>query len=249
MNKILRLALVSSLLAFASGAFAQAPELDAVLARLIDTYGGEHNLQKLDSQVQEWEMVALMGNRHGTDVRRIRAPQQLRVELRYPDKTESRIVNGDASHVIYDGSPAHPARPPQSDAMRLQLMRLYSPLVLRGKRDLLSLATEDAATIITLFEHGVRVDYWVNPDTWRIEKVVGSLAIHGGEMQFVTEYSDFVMHEGVLVHRSENKFAGGVNTAVLSLRNITLDAQLHDADFIPGETVDANGDAVSDDTA
>ncbi|HEY5642973.1 MAG TPA: hypothetical protein VIS31_08865 [Woeseiaceae bacterium] len=249
MNRILRLALMSLLLASSSAAVAQASELDAVLARLIDAYGGEHNLRKLDSQVQEWEMVALMGNRHGTDVRWIRAPQQLRVELRYPDKTEIRIVNGDASHVIYDGSPAHSARPPQSDAMRLQLMRLYSPLVLRGKRESLSLATEDGTTVITLFEHGVRVDYRVNPDTWRIEKIIGSLAIHGGEMQFVTEYSDFVMHEGVLVHRRENKFAGGVNTAVLSLRNVTLDAQLHDADFAPGETVDAQLDAGGDDTA
>lgn len=249
MYKMLRLALMLPLLAFSSGAIAQAPELDTVLARLIDTYGGEHNLQKLDSQVQEWEMVALMGNRHATDVRRIRVPQQLRVELRYPDKTEIRIVNGDASHVIYDGSPAHPAHPPQSDAMRLQLMRLYSPLVLQRKRELLSLAKEDASTVITLFEHGVRVDYRINPDTWRIDKIVGSLAIHGGEMQFVTEYSDFVMHDGVLVHRRENKFAGGVNTAVLSLRNITLDAELHDADFTPGETVDAQGDAGGDDTA
>ena len=66
-----------------------------------------------------------------------------------------------------------------------------------------------------------------------IEKVVGGLAINGAEMQFVTEYSNFAFRDGVLVHQQENKFAGGVNTAKLKLRSITLDADLGEADFIP----------------
>ena len=82
------------------------------------------------------------------------------------------------------------------------------------------------------------MDYFVNATNWRIEKVVGSLAINGSIMQFLTEYSDFTFRDGVLVHRHENKFAGGVNTAVLQLRQITLDADLQDADFLPGDKDD-----------
>ena len=51
-------------------------------------------------------------------------------------------------------------------------------------------------------------------------------------MQFLTEYSDFTMGDGVLIHQREKKFAGGVNTAVLHLRDIPLDADLKDANFL-----------------
>ena len=203
------------------------------MERVIDAYGGEENLHKLQSQIQKWDMVALMGNRHGTDVRTIRTPDQLKVELTYPDKKETRIVDGETSYVIYNRAPAKIAVQPQRDAMRLQLMRLYSPLALRDRRDSLTLTVKGESCVLSLFEYGVRVDYVVNADKWRIEKVVGTLVINGSEMQFLTEYSDFTIRDGVLIHQMENKFAGRVNTAVLQLREITLDAELKDTSFLP----------------
>jgi hypothetical protein len=38
------------------------------------------------------------------------------------------------------------------------------------------------------------------------------------------------------VHERENKYAGGVNTAVLQLRSVTLDAELNDDSFAPHVT-------------
>ena len=214
---------------------AQSPDLDTVLQNIIESYGGEENLRKLDSQIQEWSIFAKMGNRHGTDLRTLRIPDQLKVELTYPSKKETRIVNGATSFVAYGSTPAQTAAHPQIDAMYLQLMRLYSPLVLRDKLELLSLTVDGDLCAVTLFERGVRVDYMVNTDNWHIEKVVGSLAVKGGEMRFLTEYSDFAFHEGVLIHQRENKFAGNVNTAVLQLRRITLDAEVEDTDFLPDD--------------
>jgi len=237
MHILSRLALLFLLLIFSSTAYSQSLDLDTVLERIIDSYGGEENLRKLDSQIQEWDVVALMGNRHGTDVRAVQTPDQLRVDLTYPGKSETRIVNGENSYVIYDGAPAKLAVQPQRDAMRLQLMRLYSPLVLRSKLDSLSLAVEGDYCALTLLEHGVRVDYLVNTDHWRIEKVVGSLAIHGTAFQFLTEYSKFTFQDGVLLHQRENKFAGGVNTAVLQLRRLTLGARLPDTKFMPSNEI------------
>jgi hypothetical protein len=235
MSVLPRLALSFLLLIFSSAVYSQTLDLDTVLDRIIDSYGGEENLRKLDSQIQEWAVVALMGNRHGADVRTIRTPDQLKVELTYPGKKETRIVNGEASHVIYSGAPAQIAIQPQRDAMRLQLMRLYSPLVLRDRLDSLTMMVEGEFCVLSLFENGVRADYIVNTDKWRIEKVVGSLAINGSEMQFLTEYSNFTFRDGVLLHERENKFVGGINTAVLQLRRITLDAVLKDTYFLPDD--------------
>ena len=237
MNTLTRLVLVFLVLTISSPISAQPLDLDIVLQNLIESYGGEKNLHKLDSQIQEWAVVALMGNSHGTDVRAIRAPRQLRVELRYPHKSETRIINGDRSYASYGNAPAQEAVHPQSDAMRLQLMRLYSPLVLHDKRNDLALTVNGEYCALTLSESGLRVDYMVNMTNWRIEKVIGSMTINGTDMRFLTEYSDFKFHDGVLVHERENKYAGAVNTAVLQLGHITLDADLNEDFFRPDAEV------------
>ena len=232
-SQLIKILIAFLLLVCASTSNAEGPELDALLGQLIAEYGGEENLRKLDNQIQEWDVVTLVGARHGNDMRSVRVPDQLKVEITYPDRQETRVVNRDSAYFVDRDALPHLATKPQKDAMRLQLMRHYSPLVLRNKLDSLSVVIEGKYRVITLFEEGVRADYFVNSDNRRIEKVVGGLAIHGTEMQFVTEYSDFKVHEGVLIHQKENKFAGGVNTAKLKLRSITLDANLTEADFVP----------------
>ena len=193
---------------------------ETVLEELVAAYGGEENLRQLDNVVQEWDMVTLMSKSHGKDVRHVRIPGVLEVELTYPQKVERRMLTGDSGRVSFNGGDSFPATDAQRDAMRLQLMRLYSPLVLKDRIDDITLTTEGGLCALTLVEHGVRADYLVNTDTWRIEKVAGTLNMGGGNMRFLTEYSDFEFVEGVLVHRKENKYAGNVNTAVRSLKNI-----------------------------
>ena len=233
MHIFIRKFLLILLLVFPYPGYAQTTDVQTVLDQLIQTYGGENNLRKMDSMVQEWDLVALMGNRHGTDIRSIRNPSQLRVDLSYPGKSETRILNGETGHVIYNGGTPEGVSSIQRDAMRLQLMRLYSPLMLRKKIDSVSLVEDGGLLALSLVENGVHVHYLVNKEDWHIEKVAGSLMMNGAEIQFLTEYSDFSVTEGVLVHHRENKFAGGVNTAMLQLRQITFDAQLDDNLFKP----------------
>ena len=187
----------------------------------------------MDSMVQEWDLTALMGNRQGTDTRSVRAPDQLRVDLNYPQKSETRILNGDSAFVIFGDSAPEEVSGMQRDAMRLQLMRLYSPLMLRDKIDSISLVNQGGLLALSLVENGVHVHYMINQENWRIEKVAGSLLMGDKEIQFLTEYSDFTTIDGVLVHQKENKFASGMNTAVLQLRNIHFDASIDYIKFVP----------------
>jgi hypothetical protein len=209
---------------------AQPAALSETLGRMIDAYGGAENLGKLDSMTQQWDLVALRGNRHGSDRRSIGVPGRLLVELTYPEKTETRLLNSEGGFVVFGGRPAV-AKAAQTDAMRLQLMRFYSPLALQDRIEHLELSELGGAVVLTLREAGLRVEYHVNRDSWRIEKVVGILAVGAGEMSFVTEYSDFAWVDGVLVHQRENKFAGGINTAVLRLREINVDVAFDEAEF------------------
>jgi outer membrane lipoprotein-sorting protein len=233
MLMLTRLFLLTLLIVFSRPGLTQDQDVQAVLDQLVQAYGGESNLRKMDSMVQEWDLTALMGNRHGTDTRSIRAPDQLRVHLSYPKKSETRILNGDSAFVIFEGAGPEEVSGMQRDAMRLQLMRLYSPLMLRDKISSVSLLEQGGLTALSLVENGVHVHYMVNKENWRIEKVAGSLMMNGNEIQFLTEYSDFAMIEGVLVHQKENKFASGMNTATLQLRKITFDASIQDELFLP----------------
>ena len=210
------------------------PIADA-LEQMIEAYGGEENVRTLDSMVQEWDLLALTRNQQGSDKRSVRLPEQLKVELTYPDKQETRVLNGDSGYAIFDDRAPTAASAMQTGAMRLQLMRLYSPLTLRDKHDALELSNSDGYVVLTLREHGLQTDYVVSADTWHIVKVMGKLSVNGAAMRFVTEYSDHAMVDGVLVHRRENKWVGSMNTAVLRLKNIEVDAEFDDEEFEPVE--------------
>jgi len=216
----LRSLLLSALLLIPAAACAQTVELDAVLDRMIEAYGGEQNLRKLGHAHQEWDVEALARHTRGTEVRDIRLPGWLKVELTYPDRKEERTLNGDEAFIAFGGAHPSPATPPQRDAMRLQMMRLYSPLALRERTGALRMESAEGYHVLSLEENGLRADYLVNGESWRIEKVIGTLQMGGQNMQFFTEYSDFQVVEGVLMHHAENKFAGQVNTARLQLRRI-----------------------------
>ena len=228
-----RISFLTLLIAILLPGYSLALDKQAVLDQLVETYGGESSLRKMDNMVQEWDMVAMMGNRHGTDTRSIRAPGQLRVVLNYPEKSETRILNENAAWAIFGNAPAEAVSGIQLDAMRLQLMRLYSPLMLRDKIDSVNLVEDGDQLALSLVENGVHAFYLINKDNWHIEKVAGSLMMQGNEIQFLTVYSDFDVVDGVLVHRAENKFAGGMNTAKLTLKKITFDTKLDDGLFRP----------------
>lgn len=229
----LHLALLAFGVAVSAPASAGSGSLAEVVEHMISAYGGEENLHKLDSVVQEWDLLALTRNQQGSDKRSIRLPGQLKVELTYPDKHETRILDGDTGYAVFGDREPAAANTMQTGAMRLQLMRFYSPLTLRDRSDAIEVAKEKGHLVLTLRENGLRADYVVDTDSWRIVKVIGTLAINGATMQFVTEYSEFAMVEGVLVHQRENKFVGGMNTAVLRLQRVTVDAALDDDDFQP----------------
>ena len=183
--------------------------------------------------VQEWELLALMRNQQGTDKRSIRLAGQLKVELIYPDKLETRVLDGDSAYAVFGDRDPTPASDMQKGAMRLQLMRFYSPLTLRERMDALSLSAGDGYVTLSLADGALRTDYVVSTATWHIVKTVGQIAIGGAAMQFITEYSEFSKVDGVLVHHRENKFVGGMNTAVLRLKRIEVDAEIDDEVFSP----------------
>jgi len=208
-----------------------------VIDRLVMTYGGETNLKKLNAVHQLWKMQIVASDTEGKDYRKILLPHHLLVELTYPSRTEKRLISKDSGYRSRDGSRFRPANQLQRDAMRLQLMRLYSPLILRQSIANLEFSDDQHFCVLSMIIPGLRVDYLVNKETWRIEKVAGTMEVNGNEMQFLTEYADFRMVEGVLVHHQENKYVGEINTARLNLLEIKFNTRLRREDFLTHDTI------------
>ena len=229
----LRIAFLILSLAVAMPVTAGDARIEEILDSLIESYGGEENLRKLERMSQEWTVVALMSKKHGTDLRSVRLPGKLRVVLSYPERRETRLLDGDNGYVAFGDDAMAAAQSFQRDAMRLQLMRLYSPLALRNRIDSLAILADEENLILTLVENGLQADYMIDRDHWRITKVLGTQTIGDREMRFLTEYSDFRFVDGVLIHHGENKFAGNVNTAILELRRVQLDVNFDSSHFLP----------------
>lgn len=202
-----------------------------VIDRLIDSYGGETNLRKLDAVQQFWKMHTPISNSDAHDYRKILLPDHLLVELTYPDRTEKRLITNHGAFNGFDDASFTTATDVQGDAMRLQLTRLYSPLTLRNLLPELTLRDDREFCVLTLECGSLQTDYLVNKQNWHIEKVSGTMQINGGQMQFLTEYSDFRMVNGVLMHFAENNFAGAMNTAKLELIHSDVGLSLTEDDF------------------
>ncbi len=194
--------------------------VDALLDDMIGVYGGAENLKKLNSYESIWDMNVKVRPEKGEAVVRVAQPDKLRVDLNYPNKSESRVVNGSTGFKVYNGNARQDTVGPMLNAMKLQVMRLYTPLVLKELKMTRTITLEKAEgyDILTLAEEGLTSSYFVNHETKHIERVVGTLNMGGRDMAFRTDYADFKVVDGVLMHHSEDKYAGGVNTAFLTLK-------------------------------
>ncbi|MEJ2691917.1 MAG: hypothetical protein P8166_02400 [Candidatus Thiodiazotropha sp.] len=196
-----------------------------LLDQMISSYGGAKTLEKLNRPYnQVWQLDAVSRNAKGNDKRYIALPDVLKVELTYPHNSETRILEGDQGVKIYDKTKHVDAKGPALDAMRLQRMRLYNPLLLKQRAANIKLSEKDGHYCLTLSEGGLIAEYFVNKQTNLIDTVIGTLQMGGRKMQFRTEYQDYKMEDGVMLPHREVKYAGSVNTAVLTLVETSFNA-------------------------
>jgi len=219
MKRQLTLIIVSLITLFMSlNVSAEVDTADNILEQMISSYGGAKALKKLNAPYQQiWHLNATARNKQGNDLRNIELPEKLQVKLTYPDSSETRILFGDQGLKIYNETKQVKAEGPGLDAMRLQRMRLYNPLLLKERAKNIAVSENANHYVLTLTEQGLTTDYYVNKNSHLIEIVIGTLQMRGMSMQFRTEYHDFKKEADVVMPHREIKYAGNVNTATLKL--------------------------------
>lgn len=206
---------------FLTALHAQNLNAEAIIAKMINAYGGEKALQQLNSYEQVWRVEAKANDINGTDNRFVTMPSSLTTALTYPNKRETRILHNNYGIKKY-GERTMEAKGPMLDAMKLQLMRLYSPLVMQSKQQDITVSSAPEHYVLTLAQGSISAAYFVSTKSYFIEKVVGRLSMGSQAMEFLTVYEEYKPFGGVMMPHKEIKYAGGVNTADMYLQQTTF---------------------------
>ncbi len=200
--------------------YASELNLDKVLDNVIKSYGGEKPLKQLNKYAQVWKIKTSMGS-VGQEERKVIIPDALSIELTYPSRHEIRLLNKDYGTKETQGV-TKAAKGALLDAMKLQLMRIYSPLVLKNHKSDLALIDTKEYYKIEFIKGSITSYYFVNKKTFMIDKVIGELSQGENKMSFRTLYSNYQDVNGVMIAHNEEKFAAQTPTAKLSLKKVTF---------------------------
>ena len=208
MKTVIKILLAVSL--FAIALHAQTPTRDVVVNKMIEAYGGEKSIKQLNNYEQFWHIETKTRDTNGTDTRAVHMPILLRTELVYPHKTEVRTLIKDYGTKQF-GQKKVQAQGAMLDAMKLQLMRLFHPLVLKAKVSDITLSETPEHYVLDLKAGSISSEYFVSKKSYFIDKVVGHLKMGSQGMAFLTLYEDYTSLNGVMLPRREVKYAGDVN--------------------------------------
>jgi len=200
------------------------------LNRMIMAYGGVKNVRRLHYRKTAWAVNSPIKPGNNREVRYIKLPQKLRVDG--TANHEIRIVDGNRVYRGQLGSEQINAmQGPMVQAARLQLKRLYSPVILLQEKKSLRISKNPKHTTLYYSKNGMLLKFLVNNKSLLIEMVLAVVSTPGGAVEFKTIYEDYRKVEGVYFPYRERKFINGANTANNTLQKIKLDANINDSIF------------------
>jgi hypothetical protein len=206
-----------------------------VVARVVEAYGGEA-LDDVSGFRARGSVLSAADGLSGKVRMSVRLDGALRVEIRWPQREEVRILAG---RLAWHGGSARqqPADREMADSMRLQLHRLAAPFELAGlpadSLEALEPSPEGWSRVARRWDERTRTVYDVD-DAGRIRRILGELVTGGDDtMDFVTESSDFRAVEGVLFpFRTTTVIQGEAATETI-LERISLEGDFAADEFSP----------------
>lgn len=215
------------------------PEVRALIERVTLAYGGREALERVKAYRAEGLLLSAMRHSESPTVRIFARPDRFKVLIDYEGGAEARWVDGPHGWRNEAGKALEPAKGPMVAAMLLQAARMNVPWILyerSGMAELTDSLTEDGvrcAGVQVPLAEGMVLRAWVHPGSFMIVRSQGLMSHGGMSTHFETSYSDFRDVHGVKFAFREENFASGVQTAVTTLRSVTLNPPLRPDEFAP----------------
>ena len=200
------------------------PTVHKLVQGVVAAHGGEKALSRVKGYMAEGQLYATHRNVRIRTRRWFGRPDNLLLELNYPDQPEWRLTLGSMSWKGPDADHLSPASGPMIWSMRLQTARFDLPLrLLENEKDVVLLDPDEAGRAVLLhqLDDGLSLKYHIDPDTQRIVKM--TMAMTGPPaMTFEADYINFKEVEGVFFPHGEVTRAGGTITSRVVLDKITI---------------------------
>lgn len=217
---------------------AAAQDLDGLLARVAEAYGGKTHTGIRGVRQTGTTFSSMRGE--GSILRTYQHPDRLRIEIDYPGNPELRIIRGPKSwiHGKEMGGAFH-------SSMILQAMRLGLPWNLLENRAQLRDAglvrLEDGRSLRAIempLAPGYSLVVDIDPESGRILRSRGVMPSAGGRMEFATVYEDFKLQDGRLYAATEQHYALGQHIGYTKIGSIEFVDELPGALFEPPPRLD-----------
>jgi hypothetical protein len=214
---------------------ARAAEVDMHVDQVIQAYGGSAALALVKAYRMEGTIESRLQGA-GPMLRTFARPDRLRVELRYPDRPEVRVVDGGRGWRSDAFGKLAPVDGFLLASMFAQVGRANLPWLLDEQRRQATLVAGGDPTLqginVTLGA-GIHVTAWIERATGRIVRSTSHLDVPGMRTSFVTEYSDFRTVDGVLFAFRETSVASGQPTGQTRITRVTINPDLGPDAFGP----------------
>lgn len=196
---------------------------DDIVERVLGAYGGMENWASAESVSETGRVSSTMRNTDSPIARSYRYPGTLRVEVGREGGAEIRKLNGGKG---WRGETE--VTGPQLDAMVLQAARMALPRILADPTSKVKDHGEVERDGTKYHELEVelpnKLSLVVQIDAgWHIVRSIGrapSLQFGTGKLEFVTDYLDFRLVDGLLFAFHEINYAQGTKTGVTKLDKI-----------------------------
>ncbi len=215
-------------------------DVKSLVSKIVTAYGGKDVLEKLKSVYASGNIEAFMRQDHGTYEVFLKRPRKLRVETKYQNSSETRILNGDAGYREADGLPFSQVKGDSLLAMVYQykhtdlpyglLKNAYS-IKIKGREDLNGKQVE----VLHLTDsEGPPMDIYVDVRTFLIVKVTGYFEMPGGQSTALSaEFSDFRKVDGAVFPFRITNFASGFKIAETEMKTYKINPPMPDSLFKP----------------
>ena len=206
--------------------------------KIFDAYGGRERLSQISSIAAEGSITALSRGDHGIYRRALRRDGKLFVDIQYSQSRETRILSGKRALRGINGKLEE-----VSGAGYLAMVYQYNELsmpfaFLDDSFAVKDLGREPLAGSAVRVLHctdraGNTLDVFVNEESYRIVKTLGSFSVGGASTSLSAEYGDFRFFEGVLVPFRIVNYSGETRISETIIDDYLFNAQLDDTMFDP----------------
>ncbi|MCA9751721.1 MAG: hypothetical protein KC591_05980 [Gemmatimonadetes bacterium] len=215
---------------------AAAPSAAELVARSTAAHGGSDRLKESSGWTMRGQVASHLEGVNGKIDLEVALDGSLRTEIRYPDRTEVRILAG---ALAWNGGrrQQRASKRELSDSMKLQYHRIVAPF---------ELARADPADVVALepdeqgrprvqidWNDRLRTIYAIDPDSGLVVGVRGQMGEGEDLVEFVSEASDFREVEGVLFPYHVTTWVGDSIAAEVTFERIRREDDFPPTTFVP----------------